>query len=121
MSKIQQYKDLITGKSKAQAMDNLKNIKTVLDYEKNDYRHAIKNNGDIYGIKRNLSRYGNDLKRESANLKKVTNATTGARLGTALAGATALGAGAYGLKKLHDKKKQEKTAFDIVNDTFEKL
>lgn len=30
-------------------------------------------------------------------------------------------AGAYGLKKLYDKKKEEKTAFDIVEESFEKL
>ena len=38
-----------------------------------------------------------------------------------ITGLAALGAGAYGLKKLHDKKKQEKTAYDIVNDSFEKI
>lgn len=36
-------------------------------------------------------------------------------------GVALAGAGAYGLKKLYDKKKEEKTAFEIVEESFEKL
>lgn len=36
-------------------------------------------------------------------------------------GVALAGAGAYGLKKLYDKKKEQKTAFEIVEESFEKL
>ena len=150
MSKIQQYKDLITGVSKANARNRVQDTKDLLEDSRDWFETAYKSNkkmakqyadrtafssalqqeiadnfnsskSSLDNARIRVRMFSNDFKRKSADLKKITNATTGARLGTALTGAAALGAGAYGLKKLHDKKKQEKTAFDIVNDSFEKI
>lgn len=51
----------------------------------------------------------------------VAKKTRNARIGVGVAGVGALGAGAYGLKKLSNKNKAEKTAFDIVEESFEKI
>lgn len=53
------------------------------------------------------------------HVKKPTSGlSTGSKVGLGVAGATALGAGAYGLYKNH--KDKEKSAYDVVVDSFEK-
>ena len=53
------------------------------------------------------------------HVKKPTSGLlTGSKVGLGVAGATALGAGAYGLYKNH--KDKEKSAYDVVVDSFEK-
>ena len=120
--------------------DNLKGVNEQLFHNDNKYLRSFgkeqlsKNPNTLDAAKKIYQlRLDNvkDAARESNKLKASLDASKSnvnslmkkqkmARLGTA--GALALaGAGAYGLKKIYDKKKQEKTAFDIVNDSFEKI
>lgn len=52
--------------------------------------------------------------------KKIKNKQLATRVGTGVGGAALLGASAYGAKKLYDKRK-EKTAFEIINESYEKI
>ena len=148
MSKLNKYKDLISGKALENAKmnhetqsnlfnslnkeyDNLKGVNEQLFHNDNKFLRGLgkeqlsKNPNTLDAAKKIYQLRLDDVKdaaRESNKLKASLDASKSnvnslmkkqkmARLGTA--GALALGAGAYGLKKLHDKKKQEKTAMEV--------
>ena len=141
MGAIKTYKDLITGKalekvdraiSTAQTIDSAKRqaFKEGLKKDRDMIRRGVRDNGLA---KLRIDNAKNTIFNELQNNSQILNAlsdtrnivakqTRNARVATGVgAGALALGAGAYGLKKLRDKKKQEKTAYDIVDDRFEKI
>lgn len=74
----------------------------------------------LLNVARLENRANKNLKGYLGDANAVAKKTMGARVGLGVAGAAALGAGAYGVKKLMDKKK-EKTASDMVNECFSKI
>ena len=141
MDKINKYKDLITGKALEKVDRALSTAQTIDSAKRQAFKEGLKKDRDMIrrGVRDNglaklrIDNAKNTIFRELQNNSQILNAlsdtrnivakqTRNARVATGVgAGALALGAGAYGLKKLGDKKKQEKTAYDIINDRFEKI
>lgn len=134
------YKSYLNGDAlKAiKSYHNIDNIKKAVDFHHNDYVKRISQvkeggafapsgdyakryiRGGLNGFME-ASRKLNEANRDIKAVKKIQTAT---RLGTAGAGALALGGTAYAIhksKKKKEEKEMNKSAFDTVNESFEKI